>query len=282
MITSWLSEKERSISSFKFRVIDISEIKSIENEDLKYLAKELLTAYRDLSFLSKQYKNKPIEILIEYLQKDVFPNPDGIVQDNQIRKNVRQGDFGETLSLKILQDLRNMHVPIYKLRYKFNNNRALFCTDIFAQNSIDDLSEFYYYEVKTKIRYDEEICIIAHNSLKKDIPKESIADFLRRMYHERAQILEIAGKKEEAANYYNLAQAYGELFDKPQDFKHNYEIFLVIDKKLFKEDILSKLNDLPPSVTPLTVSILLVDNLEPLIIKSFESAINEAIKIVQS
>lgn len=179
--------------------------------------------------------------LRKYLNDSVFPST-----SLQIIKNVRQGDFGEILSTLIVEKFQNLKVPISKLRYKFNKDRSVFCTDLISINQGDVITDIKYYEVKTRITYSKDTAIKAYEGLLKDEnkPSETIADFLDRMYFEKAEALNEAGQIYQAETYYSISKQFGEIVKDPSKFNRSFEIVLIIEKSKFREDMIDELNGL--------------------------------------
>ena len=61
---------------------------------------------------------------------------------------MRQGDWAEILASLIVTYFQNLEVPLNKLQWKFNQNKAVFGTDIFAYNKGEKIHYLYYYEIK--------------------------------------------------------------------------------------------------------------------------------------
>ena len=277
MINNWLQEKFRDQQPYTFQIIDITE-KAIRNEGIiTYFGECTLNKYRNLNGLKKEYSSKTREDLIDYLTRYVFPT-----NENNFTKNVKQGDIGEILTIDIIEKFRNLKVPIYKMRWKFNNNKSVFCTDIFAHNNGAELTDLKYYEVKTKRSTTkiDELGINAYNSLKSDIPNENIADFISRYYTDKAETLFDAGLEDQADMFYDIAAKYDDIVQNPSSYNRSFEIVLIVERKLFKEDILVNLNDLPPEIEPLEVTVILIDDLKKFVEESYDSAIKYAINMV--
>lgn len=282
MILAWLVERIRSDNSYLFNVIEILEKTNINNDIKKYLAKEICNAYRNLKNCKPSFINLPKEKFEQYLKSYVFPNIEDAqsIGERTIRKNVRQGDFGEILASLIAKELRNLDVPMTKLSWKFNKNRSLFGTDLMSHNKGEKITDLTYYEVKTRTSYDKNIAVQGHESLLKDIPNEYIADFVMRYYLELAGNFELNGDNEQANKYREKSNQYLKILTNPEDYKRNFEIVLILEKHLFKEEILEILQQLPPNLEPLTITIFSIVNLNNLTSESYELAKKEAIETI--
>src|ERR1700752_478381 len=143
MLSDWIEVKKTK--KFKsFTLINVDEKKIPNKKILDYLGEEMLNSYRRVDYLKRTYSKKTPRSLKKYLTNVVFPP----VIDPF---NVQQGDFGETIARLFIEKFQSLKVPCYKLRYKFNNSKAVFCTDIFAHNTGAKITDLKYYEVKTKI-----------------------------------------------------------------------------------------------------------------------------------
>lgn len=226
-----------------------------------------------MDFLKFSFQSEEEQKLINYINQYVFPS-----DDYQIVKNVRQGDFGEILASLIVSFFEGLAVPINKMRWKFNKDRSVFCTDMIAHNSTGDIKDLYYYEIKTKLNlkkiYPEKgqpgihITVLAHDSLLSDniSPNEGIADFLSRYYFEEEE--------------YDKATKYKDIVINPSSYNKHYELFFVIEKKEYIVDILDDLHNLPPTLNPLKVTVVLLENLDNLISTVKNRAIQASVNFV--
>lgn len=271
MINNWLDYTEQNPSSYTFRIIDVTEKVTPDDDIKEYLGGEILSSYRNLGFLKVQYEHEPEQNLREYIKNYAIPT-----SSNQISKNVRQGDFGEILTSLIVSYFEGLEVPLKKLRWKFNSERAVFCTDLIAHNSGKTISDIYYYEVKSRLNITREtvlgqsnyVTVIAHNSLLKDeqIPSEGIADFLGRYFFEMGD--------------FDSSHKYMDIVKNPQNYGRNFELFFIIEQSKFISNIFTDLNNLPPKLNPLRVTVVLISGLGRLIIETQNLAIEQAVNFV--
>ncbi len=267
MLEYWLKISKNNFPDYVFSIIEITEKESPNGDVKSYLARQLLNSYRNLDFLKFRYAEEAKEKLIDYIYNNVLPS-----DKNRITKNVRQGDFGEILAELIVSYFLRLTVPLKKLRWKFNKDRSMFCTDMIAHNSGGIITDIYYYEIKTRLAIKKEdgnyVTINAHNSLLKDenFPNEAIADFLSKYYFEQ--------------NDLEMSKKYGDIVNNSRNYNRNFELFFIIEKSKYVKDILDDLNNLPPSLEPLTVTVVLVNGLGRLILDIQQKAIDGAIKYV--
>lgn len=279
MLLNWLAESKRMTSPYlTIRVIDVTEKNTPDQEILDYLGEEFLNSYRDIKNIKREFSSKDKNELIHYLTSAVFP-PDKTLDPFR----VRQGDFGEVLARLIIQNFRNLHVPGFKLRWKVDNSKAVSLTDIIAHNKGEEIKDIKFYEVKTYTAPTTSLGTKAHGQLKKDSDKGInvfIADFIKRQYQDKAQVLEDAGNIEEANKNWSMADKYSDITLHPKNYKHSFEIIIIVEKKKYKEDILTKLEAIEKKLSPLDVSIVLVDDLEKLVDSSFDTALKYCCKEV--
>lgn len=272
MLNNWLNHTEQRPSPYaSFRLIDVSELQAPDEAIKNYLGEEIVKSYRNLDLLKVEYEHESEEKLRDYIRDYVIPS-----DANQITRNVRQGDFGEILTSLIVTYFEGLVVPLRKLRWKFNNERSVFCTDMIAHNVGAEIQDLYYYEIKSRLNIRREtiggqanyITVIAHNSLQKDeqIPSEGIADFLGRYFFEKGD--------------FAASSKYMDIVKNPGNYNRNFELFFIIEESKFINDILDELNNLPPTLAPLRVTVVLIRRLGRLIIETQRLAIDHAVNFV--
>lgn len=288
MIKDWINV-EKKVKKFKsFTLINANEKKVPSDDILNYLGEEVINSYRLVSNLKKSYKKEPKSKLIEYLNTMVFPPAND-------QFNVRQGDFGETVARLFIEKFTSLNVPCYKLRHKFNNTKSVFCTDIFAHNNGEDITSLKYYEVKTKTNKQKtniiingkkerrHIGVIAHEGLAKDenkISTEYVADFIKRKYEEMANVFDDENQFELGKKYWNIAMKYDDIVKNPQNYDRSFELILIIEKDQYLNEIVDDLISLPPTLNPLDVTIILINNLSDLVDTCIDKAIEITVKNV--
>jgi len=272
MIENWLQLKERSKSPYIFKLIEVNEISKPSTEIEDYLSREVLANYRDLEYFKFAYQDLSIKELEKYIKSYVLPS-----DKNTITKNVFQGDFGELLIGLIATYFLNLSIPFKKLKWKLNKDRSLFSTDLIAHNEGNEIKEMYYYEIKTRLGIRKEqdqdksskyITVIAYNSLHKEqhIPDDSVADFISRYYYEKEE--------------FSKAKQYGDIARGTSTCSRNYELCFIIEKSKYIEEILIELSNIPPSLNPLRVTVVLISDLGRLLVRVKSNTINVANRIV--
>jgi hypothetical protein len=267
MINLWLNYQRKS-STYIFTVIEVSENQKINNTIKKILQKEILDSYRDLKFLKYRYEKKSHQELRDYLENEVLPS-----MIDQFSKNVWQGDFGEILANSIVSYFQKLTVPLKKIRWKLNKEKSLFATDMVAHNSDEKITDMYYYEIKTQQNFAHKretkyITVIAYESLKKEenTPNNEIADFLSRQFFEKQD--------------YKNAEKYGNVVSNSIEINRHFELFFIGEKSSYIEDILIDLDSLPPELSPLNITIVLIDNFKELVANLRKTITTEAVNIV--
>jgi len=268
MINDWLNYQVGE-DKYVFKLIHVTEKTGTSQELVNYLQKEVIKSYRELEYYKIHYNDEPEEKLKDYIEKYVIPS-----DENQISKNVKQGDWGEIVAALIVMYFQDLIVPIHKLRWKFNKDRSVFSTDMIAHNKGNIIKQIFYYEIKTRQNpnnkeHGEYITVIAHNSLLKDeqAPTEAIADFLSRYYFNKGD--------------YDNSKKYNDIVKNPHNYDRSFELFFIIEKDKFIEDILNELNDLPPKLDPLKITIVYIDNLKALIQSTWENLTDQAVKLIR-
>ncbi len=271
MIKDWLKPVKRE--KYLFELYYFRENYKPDASLLSYLQREIITAYRDIEMYKFTCNGIEESKIKQYIIDYVIPS-----DKNQITKNVRQGDWGEILTSLIATYFQDLEVPIHKLKWKFNKDRSTFSTDLFSHNKDGIIKDLYYYEIKTRFfpetKESEDgkskyITIIAHNSLLKDSlsPTEAIADFLMRINHEKGN--------------YDKAMKYKDIILEPDKFNRNYELFFIIEKSKFIINIIEELNNLPPKLSPLRITVVLIENLKQLIEDSWKDIEEKVIEMIK-
>jgi len=272
MIDKWLIPASCSPLHRLYGQINIVEIAAPSDDVKDHLSKEIISSYRHLEHLKINFATKNEADLRKYIKEYVLPS-----DKNQITKNVRQGDFSEVLASLIVSFFQGKIVPLKKMKWKFNKDRSVFSTDMFAHNDGDVISDLYYYEIKSRLSTKNKetvkpltayITVHAHNSLLKDQqqPNEAIADFLNRYYLE-------FGDQASAAKYFDIVM-------NPGDYNKGFELFFIIESTKFNTAILDDLENLPPGLSPLNVTIVLIKDLAKLILDLKDRAIEQAVNEV--
>ena len=242
---------------YSFQIFHITEKKKLDTAFIKYLKEQILFSYRSLSFFQNHFHSSATNDEIRKYVKKFIP-----IDTIQLDRNVRQGDWGEVLACLIVTYFQRLIVPIHKLQWKFNHTKAVFGTDLIAFNAGNQIKDIHYYETKTS-QYPQKkvsrngvshyISVWAYKSLENDAFSsiESIANFLEMFYFEK-------GDYDNADKFKNFTRF-------SQNYNTHFEIFLIFEKNLFSEVILNELEALPPKLSPLSVTLVFVDDFKQLV-----------------
>ncbi|WP_027126848.1 Hachiman antiphage defense system protein HamA [Gelidibacter mesophilus] len=272
MINNWLEHNEQ-VSSYSFRSIYVGEKAKSDNGTIEFLQEKIITSYRNFDFYKFYLENSSESDIRNFVLNQVIP-----ANITQFDKNVRQGDWGEILSALIVAYFQDLEVPINKLQWKLNKDKAVFGTDLFAYNKGDKITDVYYYEIKTRLNPKNKegkapnrnyITVIAHNSLAKDesAPTESIAEFLSRLFFEMGKL--------------NEAKKFKDIVKNPQNYKRNFELFFIIDRDNFDIKILDELNALPSQLDPLKVTLIFIEDLQLLVENTWNDIESALVKLLK-
>ena len=282
MIQNWLEYNAQKPKT-NFTFVMVSEKQVVDDEIKSVLKKEVFSAYRQFDYLEFQFKSEPQDKLIDYIDNYILPST-----SDQISRNVWQGDFGEVLASLIVSYFRTLTIPIKKMRWKFNKDRSVFCTDMIAHNRGPKITDIYYYEIKTREKLLKKesvnelnayITVHAHNSLLKDQQSspEGIANFLAIYYYNSAtESSEAATKKV----FLDKSEKYGDIVKNPGLYHRHYELFLIGEKVSDISKILNELDILPPGLKPLNVTVVLISDFKKLVTDLRATIIPEIVNVV--
>lgn len=265
MVKRWISETYDNENDFRFVVIDISEYTEITEEIKKVMATSLISSFRDIKQLKRRYENQPKTKLKEYIESKIFATK----KDN-FSVATRRGDWGEVLCGLILDEFRGYKLPVNKLKWKINNERSLFGTDVFAikENASGNIESLVYTESKLRTSYSKDIGKEAYQSLYKDNGSSlpDIIDYISRLCFDKRD--------------YEMADKFDNIYLNMKKYNKEFQIFLIFDKNTWRKEILDILNDLPPELDHLFVTIVLIDNLKVLIEETYELTIEVGEKLI--
>lgn len=172
----------------------------------------------------------------------------------------RHGDFGEVIAIGLLEEFSSVHVPVVKLRVQMDPEQSLHGSDVVGFHlalsttgklAVEDLE---FVEAKCRTTRDKQQAAKAHQQLVADRDAQ-FADTLE-FLHLR---LEELGNED----LLDAFEAY--LAARDTDPGGRYRLVLIFDEDEWKDDELAELPDPPDLCTPLTVEIVLVNQLATLI-----------------
>lgn len=265
MIKKWINEVPRKPCPYCYSVIDITELDEISDDVKRYISEFILSSFRNIEHIKRRYKDKPVEKLKEYIANNIFaPN------DDAFGKNVRQGDWGEIISALVLKDFRGLVLPVFKLRWKVNHEKSMFGTDVFAvkEDEHGNIHKLIYCESKTRRTYSKSVGEEAYNSLYKDNGESlsQIIDFISKVYFEKGN--------------FAISDKYDEIFNNIDKYKKEFQIFLILEKSIWNEEVLKTLHDIPPELHDLHVNVLLIENLKDVIEHTYNMSIEVGEELV--
>lgn len=260
----WLKSFSPLNDRYKFGFVFVEENGNIEKE---FLQQKFLHSYRDELFYKIRFQKADRATIVQYVENNVIPG-----NKNQIEKNVRLGDFGEIVVALIAKYFYD-EISFPKLKFKLNNERSAFATDVISFDDINNPTTITFFESKVKtpllkkITVEKKsvkmnrmppqyISVIAYESLQNDFTcaTQPMLDFMAQRYVEEKK--------------YDLAQKYMDLSDKYRTLNCKYEIFIFTEKTNPLPDykkILKDLDALNLRLQPLKVTLVFIENLNNLI-----------------
>jgi Holliday junction resolvase-like predicted endonuclease len=198
------------------------------------------------------------------LLEEKFPS-----EDNPF--SVRTGDFGEVVGHMVLQDLFGFTIPVFKLRYKTNWERAAFGIDIIAFRLHDNDPQkdtVVFAEVKTSKTKDYGVKTVFEEI--ESLVAEGLSEARQKM---RNAVRFVSERLFEQQQYELERRIYRFLdcYTNPH-YVEAFFPFLVRDKRTWGEDALDGIvvNKLDPNRVVLCV--FLIGNLEEAIQAAYEIA----------
>jgi len=256
MIDEYFAHTEhRTDLAFKF--FYISESKKVDNTLIEVLKDSMLKSYRTIEQYQFHVEGFTDTEIMDYVRDYVIPPSVSILD-----LNVRQGDWGEILAGLMVSQFQGLSIPINKLQWKINKDKSVFGTDLIAFNQGEKIEDIYYYEIKTRLKSHKKegrkphhgyISVLAHNSLLKDegAPNEMIAEFLMRLFVNRKE--------------YDMARKFSDIVKNPKNYNRKFELFFIVEQHEYTEAIFEELNNLPPTLAPLCITVIIIKDLRKLI-----------------
>lgn len=260
-IAQWLNAYSPIKDRYKFNFILIEGNKNISKA---FLQEKCILSYREKDFYDIKFHSLNRDDIIKYIQENVVPG-----NNLQIDKNVQYGDFGEIIVTQIAKYLYKEEA-YKKLRFKLNNKKSAFGTDVVSFDNILNPTHISFYESKVRRNIlkkesigsktcrqpSQYISVVAYNSLLNDFTSacQPMLDYMAQRFLEE-------NKKDLAKKYMTLSEKY-------REFDCSYEIYIFTEKKDKLPDLkklLSALNKQKLALFPLYVTIVLIDDLYQLI-----------------
>ncbi len=239
--------------SLKCRFYNL-EINRLEDHDyLEYASNSLREAYVDNGYLSSVFTREGFEGVTK-LFSERFPPP-----SNDF--GVRSGDFGEVIAHMVLQDVFGHTIPVMKLRYKTNWEKAAFGVDVVAFHlhpSDPSQDAVVFSEVKTSKQKDygidkvfDEISLLVEEGQPetKQKMRNAVRFVSERLFGEKQFELE--------RRIYRFLDCY----TNPK-YIEAFLPFLVRDKATWNNDALDGKTFQKPEPDKVILCVFLLDNLE--------------------
>lgn len=230
------------------------EINPLENQAyLEYASNSLREAYVDNDYLSSVLAREGFEGVTK-LFSERFPPA-----SNEF--GVRSGDFGEVIAHMVLQDVFGHTIPVMKLRYKTNWEKAAFGVDVVAfhlHESDPSQDTVVFSEVKASKQKDygidkvfEEISLLVEEGQpeSKQKMRNAVRFVSERLFGEKQFELE--------KRIYRFLDCY----TNPK-YVESFFPFLVRDKATWNNDALSGKTFQKPEPDKVILCVFLLDNFE--------------------
>lgn len=261
-------------TDFCFEFFYVTQNKNVDDAFLEDLKEKVLLSYRSIEDYKFYLSESTEDEIKEYVTDYVVPQNAGIID-----RIVRQGDWGEIVAGLIVANIQKLSIPIRKLRWKINKNKSVFGTDLIAFNLGDPITDIHYYEIKTRVASHKKegkapdrnyISIIAHNSLAKEnnMPNEMLADFLMRYYVEQKD--------------YASAAKFKDIVKNPSGYKRNFELFFIVEKDQYTDAIFDELHKLPPQLSPLRVTVIIINDLQSIIDETWKDIEQRLVDLIKT
>lgn len=249
-VSDWLRPVPRS-ASYAFDVVDLEEISSAP----------MPAAFADL--LRDAYFGK--DYLATLADRYGFATVKSRLESRiPVQEPTQRGDFGEAVTVEILEALEGFHVPVNKLRYKIASNQILPGPDCLAfKLSEGELQEIAYAEVKLRTAPDKAVAVKGAKQLGRDAQTggPALLTFV---------LLRLRNREEALAD---AIEAY--VFGR-SDSKDKFLLSILYEKAHWAEDILGRLEDEGIELKPLVVYVARIAQLKSLVAATYAELRAEA------
>ncbi|MBF4468613.1 MAG: DUF1837 domain-containing protein [Methanobrevibacter arboriphilus] len=245
MIGNWLSETKRVKSKYKkFNIYDLTEDENKRDENLeKYLAEQMFIHLGYPNKMKRIYGNQDSSILKEHIYKKYLP-PEGA--------NLKQSTWAEIVAADILEKIKSHILPIYKLRFRDKNNMAMRGeADIVSCKIEGEKPTLIFTEVKSRRTYKKKVGVEAYEGVVKN-------------NKENPDIVNFVSNCLERENNYEFMELFDNALLDPKSYNKDFEIFIVIEKDVYKPDILDALHEEDINLPNLNLNLLLIDSMKDL------------------
>ena len=250
MIRDWLSETKRVKSKYKnFNIYDLTEDDSKRNENLeKYLAEQLFIHLGYPNKIKRIYKNQDFSLLNKHIEEKYLP-PDGF--------SLKQSTWGEIVSADILEKIKKHILPVYKLRFRDINNMPMRGkADIVTCKTKGKKPTIIFTEVKSIINHDECVALKAYKGVKEN-------------NKENPDAINYISNYLETEDKYEVMELFDKALLDPKSYNKDFDIFILIDKDEYNDDILDTLDNIDIELPNLNLNLLLIDSMKNFFMNSY-------------
>jgi hypothetical protein len=221
-------------------IIELKEICPPNPQILDYLSQLMLRARFNIEFLSEM-----AEIVGWTAVKNI------INASIPTLLNVSLGDFGEVLTIAMLEEFRGYKIPVQKLRYKIKGNQTLPGSDaIGIRIDKDEITELCYVESKLRTSDTKKAAVEGYTQLVDDYDLEVPAML----------VFVLATLRETKSPLYNVFQKF--LRDRRNDpALEKFHLSLIWEKSAWSDEVIALLEKEVGNGPELDVSISRIDNI---------------------
>lgn len=270
MLKLWIEENKIEKQDYpnKMEFYEFQEKFEITTEIKKDISKRVLLGLEKPKYLKSRFNSLSSEKIRKCLLESILP-------DKNDRFHPQKSMWGEIISAEILSEFREHLIPFYRLRYKEKQNQAMRGeADVVTCYLDDDPFIIAFTEVKTKGN-------IARNGFyeykkeMKNAEKGLLNDNV-----DNPEILEYMYKKLVDDDKYNLLQKFDDAIKKPNSYKKEFHIFMIMEKNRWGEPIIDFFKEKSTELPNLTINIVLIDSLNALIEETYEIILHIAEDVI--
>jgi hypothetical protein len=245
----WLHAGIPDDSSAKYTLVSIESTTALDPAALEFVKQALQDARINPRFVEKAKAR-----LSKSKYKKLLASAD------PMRANTRKGDFGEIVAAESLAQIFGYHIPIEKLRYKSRRADQPTGVDVVAFRLTDAgrIAEVCYTESKLRTVVDKAYGVAAHSQLKTtwEVAASDLHVYIGNILEERGD---------------PLLESFLEYLEGDGDIGECFCLALHADSGKWDDATLKALNDLPPTLSPLSVHLFKMHDLNNAIKLSFEA-----------
>lgn len=240
----WLVVSVRNPNPYsKFSLEDFGA-KPINDEIKKYLLQLLGHARFNPDFLAFAKARLPWDKLKQ-------------VQDSRVPRHttIKRGDFGEVVSAALLEKFYGYVVPVAKLRSTVIGNQTMPSTDVLALrlDVSGEITEVCFVESKLRTTMSKQVAVQGYQQLERD-----------QAYAIPGMLVFTAERLFERGDHVMSEKCLAYLRSRSETTLDSSSLHLFFDKSVWSEDVLENLEEANPTLSPLTVRLVQIENLASL------------------